>query len=92
MGFVCIWGFGAEVKCSSHYKMCAKETQNSRCGVASSGTGCLVIVASIWPSGAGQEWLQGLFAQHDRAGHTERQALLEAPRASGCTAADVSSE
>eukprot|EP00913_Durusdinium_trenchii_P011082 g10404.t1 len=25
----------------------------------------------------GQEWLQGLFAQHDRAGHTERQALLE---------------
>eukprot|EP00435_Cladocopium_sp_Y103_P039897 s1793_g10.t1 len=24
-----------------------------------------------------QEWLQGLFAQHDRAGHTERQALLE---------------
>ena len=30
-----------------------------------------------WPCGF-QEWLQGLFAQHDRAGHTERQALLEA--------------
>jgi len=24
-----------------------------------------------------QQWLQGLFAQHDRAGHAERQALLE---------------
>eukprot|EP00928_Gymnodinium_smaydae_P071998 TRINITY_DN5544_c0_g1_i1.p1 TRINITY_DN5544_c0_g1~~TRINITY_DN5544_c0_g1_i1.p1 ORF type:complete len:967 (-),score=226.17 TRINITY_DN5544_c0_g1_i1:232-3132(-) len=24
-----------------------------------------------------QKWLQGLFAQHDRAGHCERQALLE---------------
>lgn len=24
-----------------------------------------------------QEWLKGLFAQHDRAGHCERQALLE---------------
>lgn len=24
-----------------------------------------------------QQWVQGLFAQHDRAGHCERQALLE---------------
>lgn len=36
------------------------------------------LVRPVAPAATGQEWLQGLFAQHDRAGHTERQALLEA--------------
>jgi len=48
----------------------------SRYEAASQAQGIEVLV-TLNEVRVAQEWLQGLFAQHDRAGHAERQALLE---------------